>query len=402
VPFWLYLWGGAATLVISFILVGLFLNRTEGNTNRVLNLPRFNLQHFTNLAYTLKIISVLLFILTIVTGLFGVDNSLANFNMTFFWIIFLLGFYYLTALIGDIYDVINPFKIIFSSIKSQLIKYPLKLGYWPALIFFLILIWLELFLGVTPFKLSLILVIYSIINFLGISLIGQKDWFEYCELFSVLFRLIGNVGSVANPPKHFSLVVFILFMLSSTAFDGIHSTLPWYRLLVSLGGDLPTEQRVGLILSPFIFLALYLLGIQVMKLVTQSKLSVIELSKSFAFSLIPIALAYNIAHYYTLLINQGQEIIRLISDPFGFNWNLFGTGDFQGNLFTDAGFIWHSQVGVILFGHIMAVYLSHLIALQVFKTRKLATISQIPMLILMICYTMVGLWILSQPITSKI
>ena len=418
VPFWLYLYGSGATLLVSFILISYFMN--HGKFKEVPNLKLLQLTSDRSIVVTiLKVFSVLLFLLTILTGLIGVNNSLLNFNMTFFWVIFLLGFYYLTAIVGNLYAIINPFKMLFSGIKSQLTSYPERLGYLPALLFFMILIWMELFLGVTPFQLSLILIVYTILNSLGITLIGQNSWFKYCEVFSVLFNLLGKMSifEVKNgqillrPPfagllqqnsNSFSLVIFILFMLSSTAFDGLHTTTPWYQFISNLGGSIALKQTLGLILSPLIFLAVYLLLIYVLKVFTKSKHTITNLSARFSFSLIPVALVYNVAHYYTLLINQGQEIFRLVSDPFGFNWNLFGTADYQSKLFLDAGFIWHSQVFLILFGHVVAVYLAHLIALEIFKNRKQATLSQIPMLILMIIYTLTGLWILSQPITTKL
>ena len=357
VPFWLYLFGGGATLMISFLFIGYFMDHKVIEIHsKSVKLRQLSSDRSIVVAI-FKTFSVLLFLLTILTGLFGVNNSLLNFNMTFFWIIFLLGFYYLTALVGNTYNVINPFKIGFSGIKSKLFDYPEKLGYFPALVFFMVLIWIELFLGVTPFILSLILIIYTVINSLGITLFGQKDWFKYCEAFSVLFNLLGKIsileikngqiylrlpfiGLLEGEPTRFSLVIFILFMLSSTAFDGLHTTFVWYQFISSLPGSVALKQSLGLILSPLIFLAVYLFLINIMKLITNSNLSVTKLSAKFSFSLIPIALVYNIAHYYTLLINQGQEIFRLISDPFGFNWNLFGTANFQNQLFLDAGFTW--------------------------------------------------------------
>ena len=118
----------------------------------------------------------------------------------------------------------------------------------------------------------------------------------------------------------------------------------------------------------------------------------------FAPTLLPIAAAYHIAHYYTLLVIQGQDIVHLISDPFGFGWNIFGTANFKPNIaLIDTKFIWNSQVIIIVLGHIIAVYLAHIRSIQLFKSDRKAILSQIPMLILMVFYTVVGLWILSLP-----
>ena len=195
-------------------------------------------------------------------------------------------------------------------------------------------------------------------------------------------------------------------MLSSTAFDGARGTTTWKKIdylitqIVQSNGVYQISQVVLLALSPLFFLALYLYAIVFIKTFVKSNYSFWQLALKFAFSLIPIALAYNVAHYYTLLLIQGQSIIPIVSDPFGFGWNLFNTASYKPNIgLISASFIWHSQVASIIIGHIAAVYIAHVIALKAFPSHKKAIASQIPMLILMIIYTITGLWILSQPLT---
>jgi hypothetical protein len=134
---------------------------------------------------------------------------------------------------------------------------------------------------------------------------------------------------------------------------------------------------------------------------TGSPLSVRELALRFAYSLVPIAFVYNVTHYYTLIVSQGLSIVRLVSDPLGRGWNLFGTADWlRDPVILDAGMVWHTQVWLILFGHIVSVYLAHVEALRVFPTSRRAVLSQLPMLVLMVLFTTVGLWILSLPIAG--
>jgi hypothetical protein len=114
---------------------------------------------------------------------------------------------------------------------------------------------------------------------------------------------------------------------------------------------------------------------------------------------LPIALAYNVAHYFTSILTQGVRIVSLVSDPFGAGWNLFGTaGWLRAPIIPDPALVWHTQVLVIVLGHVVSVYLAHLEALRTFSTRRQATRSQLPMLLLMVAFTTAGLWILSQPI----
>jgi hypothetical protein len=115
--------------------------------------------------------------------------------MTFFWIFFVLIFTYLTALVGNIFEFINPLKLLVERVEQfigqefrGIIKYPEKLGYYPAFIFYILFIWIELFGQVTPLKLSFYLLLYSVINFIGAILVGKFNWFYYCEFFNIFFR----------------------------------------------------------------------------------------------------------------------------------------------------------------------------------------------------------------------
>ncbi|MES2491516.1 MAG: hypothetical protein V4607_17155 [Pseudomonadota bacterium] len=450
VPLWMYVYGAAAALLLSFLIVGYFLQAPKHSdapaSGGDLTQSKFmRVLRRIKLLSALKLFSVFMLGLCIVTGLLGSQDPYRNINMTFFWVIFMLGFSYITALIGDLYSAINPWRVIaetmgrvFKNYTRGLWAYPASLAYWPAMILYAGFIWIELFMFNRPSSLAKMLMIYSAINLLGVWLVGTQAWFRYCEFLSVFLRLTAKMaplhyqegklrwrlpfaGLVEERAEHWSLLIFILFMLSSTAFDGLHATAAWFKLfwmdpyglLEPWVGKVPIAsyaivrpyyvayETLWLLLSPFLYLAFYLLFIALAKLVTRSKLSVHELALSFAFSLLPIALVYNMTHYYTLLLTQGVQIISLLSDPFGFGWNLFGTaGLYRAPILPAMGLVWHSQVGLILFGHIVSVYLAHLEALRVFPTRRQAVISQIPMLFLMVVFTAVGLWILAQPITA--
>lgn len=416
VPSWMYLYGGAVALAVSLLIMGHFISKKSVSSYSLINLSRWSFfAIFTRSSFfkALKILSFFLFLLSIVSGIIGSNQPSSNFNMPFFWIIFALGFVYLTALLGNLWTIVNPWKICVEwfeslsgrNIDRRVIRYPESFGYYPALIFYFVFVKLELLSNITPTSLSIVIIQYTFVNFIGIILIGKEKWFRYCEFFSVLFRLISKisfieykkgklylrfpvVGLLKEKAEHFSLLVFILFMLSSTFFDGILKTTIWSGW----------KNFIGLLFSLVVFLVIYLAFIGLAKMLTESKLSLRKLALEFAFSLIPIALAYNIVHYYTLLLTRGQEIIRVISDPFGFGWNLFGTAGYQPNMnIVDLGFVWHSQLFFILLGHASAVYLGYAVALNIFPSHKKAMISQLSMTVLMIIYTMLGLWILSRP-----
>jgi len=121
----------------------------------------------------------------------------------------------------------------------------------------------------------------------------------------------------------------------------------------------------------------------------------------FSYSLVPIAIGYNVAHYFTWFVSQGLNMLSMLSDPLDRGWNLLGTRAWTVSTAPlSADTVWYIQVGVLVGAHIIATYVAHKIALYEFKERRTALISQLPMLILMVGYTVFGLWILSQPVGS--
>ncbi|HEY2817706.1 MAG TPA: hypothetical protein VGK44_11310 [Casimicrobiaceae bacterium] len=450
VPFSLYAYGAAAALVVSFVIVAYFASvpktiagtLREGEASRHRTVGRVG----PTAIFALRSLSVSALLISIVAGFIGVRNAYANINMTLFWVVFVLGCLYLTALIGDYYALVNPWLALCDlgdRMKAGLFRarraYPAELAYYPALILYIAFIWIELFAHTQPFSLAAVLLAYTIVNFAGAAVFGKENWFRYGEFFAVMFRLAGKLapieyaadpsdgyriclrkpfaGLIEKPAEHVSLLLFVLFMLSSTAYDGIHETLPWVTLFWKDIYPLLTAminrpylffvdfyyywQWSMLFISPFVYLVIYLTFVGLAKVVAGSATPVRTLALRFAMSLVPIAFVYNVTHYYTLLASQGVTMVRLVSDPFGFGWDLFGTAQALSTpLILDAGGVWHTQVGLILVGHIIGVYLAHLEALQCFPDTRRATLSQLPMLILMVLFTTAGLWILSLPIAA--
>jgi len=154
---------------------------------------------------------------------------------------------------------------------------------------------------------------------------------------------------------------------------------------------------LGLIGVPLVFLAVYLGVIKLSQIFGMGYVPFRVLASAYVYSLVPIAIVYQVAHYYTYLLIQGQTIVRLVSDPFGWGWNLFGTAEYKPNAsFIDPNFVWYSELALIIAGHVIAIYLAHVAALRLLGNPKLAMRSQYPVLGLMVLYTMFSLWLLSQ------
>lgn len=448
VPFWLYGWAAAATLVLSFLLVAwLAASPAAASRSESRNISHTGwVRALRRVAPVLKACSVLLLLLCIATGLFGSRDPYRNFSMTFFWVVFLLGFTYLTALLGNFYAVLNPWRVLAQGMgrfARGRVAYPAGLGDWPALLLYLAFIWFELFGLGRPLPLAHLLIAYTALNLGGAWLLGSAAWFAHCEFFGVFLRLVallspldyrpGEAGSTLHwraplagllqaRPAHLSTVVFALAMLATTAFDGLRATQGWVQLfwrdptglVTHLAGSNPVAaygrlrswyigwETAWLMAAPFLYLGAYLACIALARRLGRSTRSTRELALDFGYTLLPIALVYHATHYATLMLTQGLKIISLVSDPFGWGWDLFGTAMLlRGPILPGMGLVWHSQVGLILVGHIISVYVAHRVALRVFATRRAAVLSQLPMLAFMVALTVAGLWIIAQPLTVE-
>ena len=431
IPIHLYWIAGGASVLFSFIIISLLSdpqkNSTDYRTYNLLLNRTFTKIYETKLLFTiLRFFSVFLLFLTIITGIFGTQFPQFNFATTFVWVIWWAGFIIFHIIIGSSWDLINPWKNIydFLGIKNKpLFNYPEHFGTFPAFLLFLVFGWIELIHpnSANPDFIGYTVLVYSGIVLFGMYVFGRSTWLNNCEPFTVFFNFISNFSptEIKQSPKQINLrlpsvglikfkpsfdkSLFILLILSVVSYDGLISTVFYYDLI---GIDLYSNYNenylifinsLGLILTFLIFVGLFTFTMWIIKGVTKSKQTLKELITIFVSSLLPISIVYHLSHYTTYVFINGQRIIQLISDPFGFGWNLFGTSEFSLMQNINYNFLWNYQVSVIIIGHIFSVYVAHKIALSIFDNKSTVIKSQIPMVLLMISYTILGLWLLSVP-----
>jgi hypothetical protein len=228
-------------------------------------------------------------------------------------------------------------------------------------------------------------------------------------------------GTLKFRADHISLLMFILFMLSSTTYDGLRETVLWrglyWKNMLALfqplwGDDLAKAQdllgpgynlydRFGLLIGPIVYLAIYLIVIYAVKWITGTQKTITELALHFAPSVIPIVVVYNVAHYFTMLMITIPSIPYIITDPFAIGWNLLNIPPRFGTDPLDMQFVWHSELLLILAGHVISVYIAHLLASLAFASRRSALLSELPLLVLMVGYTSFGLFVLSLPLALR-
>ena len=457
-PLDLYLAGAGAAVALSFVIMALIFRSPSPGRRLEIDLLRLRLSgvllHPAVIAF-LQAISVSLFLLVLAAGFFGSQDASKNFAPTFIWVIWWVGLAYVAALVGNLWPAINPWSIVFAGLERVVprlglpnrlglgLRYPPWLGVWPAVVLFGLFAWFELIVETSklPNTLATAILIYSGITWFGMAAFGREVWLAHGEAFSLAFTVLGRFAPIDRPernppddgPAHWyvrphasglimerpcslSMMVFVLLMLSTVAFDGFQETplhaglLQWIAseslfrpillILHKLDVDLvATLDTVMLGLSPLLFLLIYLGFSWLAKEMSDSALSVREIAGLFVYSLVPIAIAYHLAHYLSYLLIAGQLIIPLASDPFGIGWNVFGTAGYSIDIgIIGAKFVWYTALIAIVLGHIFAVGVAHFVALQVFESASAALKSQYPFLLLMVGYTILSLWILSQPI----
>jgi len=172
----------------------------------------------------------------------------------------------------------------------------------------------------------------------------------------------------------------------------------WIPNLVDDSGYL--VGTLGLIAVWLLFFSAYLLTCVVTARLVRNH-SVGAIARQFALTLVPIAIAYNVAHNLASLLVQGQLIIPLLSDPFGRGWNLFGTAAYYPNIgIIDARLTWYVAIGAIVTGHVISIWLAHRVALREFSASRKAVTASIPLTVLMVAYTAISLSVIAEPLVQ--
>lgn len=443
VPAWLFAWGAAIVLVVSFFALSIGW-RT----------PRFEAEHWRPLPAGLSrgllglpaqivcgLVGILLLGLAIYAGLRGTEAPDRNFALTFLYVTAWLGFPLFSVFLGDVFRPFNPWRAVgrvvgagFTALAGQPpshLSYPQRLGRWPAAIGLVAVVWLEVVygasggvaVGLDPHSAAVAALLYSGYTLAMMAVFGVEQWCRTGEVFSVYFGMFGRLGCFAAEDGRLGVrrplsaatswatlpgsAAVVIASIATTSFDGaqegafkgaMESVFEW---LADAGVGLTAALRV----TDTIFIVLcfagvglvYLIGVRGMASVPGAP-SFPRLRDGFAHTLIPIAFAYLVAHYLSLFVFQEQaQFTYLLSDPLGTGTtDLFGTAssgiDFR---LLSANAIWYVQVGALVVGHVTALTLAHDRATAYWGDYRQAARSQYWMLAVMVAFTCFGLYLLS-------
>jgi hypothetical protein len=432
-PIWLYVGAGGAAVLLSAPAAALAIKGTDIVERRGPDVYRY----VRRLGPLLTLLGVALVAVAFAGGLFSTNDQSQEFFenpvTVLTWVDFWVGLGIVSWLVGNVWERVSPLNVAGRAIDGALARrgmgtlaYPARLGQWPAVTLLLVWSWMELIWPVAkePRPLAAMLLLYILASLAGCAVFGAAAWFENVELFSVLARTLSRfsplelrpfspeewaaapsgersarlrlygAGLRTDPVLPVGGSAFVLAALATVVFDGWSQTdrfaslQQWFWQRWSfLANHVDVLQTLSMIAVVAVFVAAYLL-------VTRGR------AELFAPTLIPIAGVYFTAHYFAYLLIAGQSTLGVIVDPFGHSWNPLGWGEYAlWKGVAPAAVVWWLQVGLIVFGHVVAVFAAHRLALRA-TTRTRALVAQVPLVLLMVGYTVTGLWVLAQQIKA--
>jgi hypothetical protein len=438
IPEWLFGWAAAMVLVVSFVALAVLWPEPRLERERWRPLPgEIGRVLGSRVVEGLcGAIGVFLLGVVVYAGLRGTQSPTANFAPPFLYVIFWLGLLPASILLGDVFKAFNPWRAVGRAVggiagmaaRGDLpapLRYPERLGHWPAAagIFLFAVMELVAANGDRPENLAIATLVYSALTFVAMALYGVETWISRGEAFSVYFNLFSRISPVETRDRVVGLrqplsglpalrpmagtVPLLAVMIGSVTFDGASEAPIWTGIAPDISSffqdvglspqnALELTFMIGLTGTVLLVYGFYRLGVLGAKSVGGG-FSALRLARGFVHSLVPIAFAYVAAHYLTLLLFQGQSIAFLASDPLGDGSDLFGTAGSQIDYTViGANATWYWQVGFVVVGHVAALTLAHDRALAMYDQAKLAVRSQYWMLAVMVGFTSLALWLLSQ------
>lgn len=374
----------------------------------------------------LRIMGLAGLVTVVVAGFLDGQGSALNIAPVLVFVNFWLIVPFVGAVIGDWWRWLNPWATLSKWMnrgRPERAELVTRWGVWPAAVLFVAFTWFELVSpdNGNPLSIAVAALAYTLIVLAGGYVAGPHTGLRLFEAFHTYNGLLADIapfdldpdaGSDPNQratapgiawrgwlrglpqvPEWPGLVAFVVAMIGTVTYDGLSGTEWWAELFPELRREVwfGTAALIGTVLG---IGALYGLASKLAAELAGDHWTARRVAVRFAHTLVPIALAYAVAHYLTLVLFEGQLIFPAISDPFGQGWDLFGTAAWEVSFFLSPEAVWYLQLVAIVGGHVAGVVLAHDRALADFGG-EVAVRTQYAMLALMVALTSLGLFILA-------
>ncbi|MEU4602883.1 hypothetical protein AB0F43_07885 [Kribbella sp. NPDC023972] len=427
VPLWLAVYSAGAAVAVSFFALAAFWSRPrfEGTAGKSLGLlTRIADNRVTRFLLKLAGLSALALILG--AAWFGSSSPALNPAPTWLYVWIWVGIIPLSLVCGPIWRLANPLRTIADVVRrasywklpdgverrASYRELPERIAYWPAVAGLAGFLCLELAYpdGSEPLVVAIFVTGYAVVN-VAAGIVYGPAWFRIGDSFEVYGEVLARLSplgrgpdgrlvlrnplaGLATMPQEPGLVGLLCLLLGSTAFDGISRWSAWTQLTGELGRTQHiVVHTLGLITSVAVVSVLFVLAARTSGAarVRPGVVARAGLPGAFVHSLVPIAIGYAVAHYFSLAMFQGQEGVLLATDPFGRGWDLLGTSGARIDYtFLGTGVIAGVQIGAIVLGHVLGVVSAHDRAAELFRRRQLRR-AQYPMLAAMVAFTAGGI-----------
>jgi hypothetical protein len=415
VPTWLTILTGGVIVGASFMFTSLM---TDHTAIRAINewrivVPTPNAVR-TAIRYAVQGTSIGVLLVILVTGFTGPQTPTSNFAILVVWAGWWAGYTMTVYLFGNTWPLFNPWRAIAELLPSSRHRtYPEWLGAWPSVAALLALVWLEVINPVAQDSqlLALLIIGYSVFTLGGAWLYGTETWFGNVDPISRVFRCYGLLAPFQRTESGFEFklpsaalaerqvservdeTAFIIALLWVTTYDGFVSTPLWTdvaRPIVGVG--IPPLLLYSLtIIAGFGFFYIYRFAAHQVRQTGRTYVTPEFIEGWFAPSLLPIAAGYHIAHFLGYFLTLTPALLTVLSQPFSPPVNV--------QVLVLPGWFPILQLLFVLLGHLVAVWVAHALAFELFPGKLKPIRSQYPFIIVMIFYTMTSMWVVTQPFT---
>ena len=413
-----FIWAAAAAVAVSFAWSLAAWKRPvlAAHAERH-QLPEWTSRATHWLEPILRVVSLQFAALVGLSAWFGVEDPASNLAPVAVYVVLWVGVLWLSALAGDVWRSMNPWDSVAACVSGfgpTPDPHPptraLVWSHWPAALGLAAFVWLELayYEPSSPRVLAIAITAYSVVV-LGMAARFGRRWLQTGEAFTVLFGLVAAIAPIARRadgrlgfrapfsglatlPVRRGTAAAVVVVIGGTTFDGVSRT-PWWGEIIRLhaGWDRTAINTLGLAGTILAAGTAYVLACALVARLGGG--GVRHEIAGYAPSLVPIALAYSVAHYFSLLVFEGQSAYRLVSDPLGRGWNLFGTAEHRIDYLalTTTTIALVVTIAMVV-GHVAGIVLSHERGLGGAPRHR--NLAQVPMATVMVAFTVVGLTLL--------
>ena len=346
-----------------------------------------------------KVFGFIILLLLTVPGLVNNESAKTSITPLVLWIFLWIAVPVLGLVFGDLYAKFNPLALIVN-------REGVSRNVYFASFLFLCLTWFELVwnkpgnprhIGIV--FLVLLVVVSVVQRFYNKTIIEVDPLLLLHHLYSKMritnskpvFRtLLNNISNLAQLK---GMEYFILLMIGTVTYDGLRETTFWFELFGSQTYE-TSFSTVAFLLINLLIIVFYRFACYFAIRVSGEDLNLNEISLKFGHTMLPIAFAYHVTHYLSLLLFEFQTVVYRLNDPFGFGWNLFNVQEPEVNYFLEPIALWTIMVIVTLAGHMLSVVLAHDLSVKLFGHQK-SDKTQYIFLFITVALTLQALFVLS-------